>query len=239
MPRKGPQRSEKQQEQTKTISTIRHRSQDELKSIAAATGLSTSKADAQRLNRKLARLEKDVSNSTRREERLREKLAKKSDEAAALARAHQKNETVLQEIEARHSDEFTKSNEKLWGLQKTIRRLKAYIGGETKRVERAVHKAIKQVTGDVGSLNARCVKTPQGVVEDWVRDLICILVGKYGTPASRVYDLVCSVAEAFGIKIVGKWSARTAGRAVDEGGVAAEEMIVHSIRNCMGMLADG
>ena len=88
----------------------------------------------------------------------------------------------------------------------------------------------------VGSPNTRCVKTSEGVVEDWVRDLICVLVGKHGAPASRVYDLVRSVAEALGIEIVGKWSARTAGRAVGEGGIAAEQMIVSSVRDCMGML---
>ena len=236
MPRKGRLRSEKQQKQTKFISTVRHRSQDELKSITAAGGLPTSKANVQRLNREITQLKKGISNSTRREQRLREKLAKKSEEATTLRRTHQQNETALHKIEARYSDELSKSNEKVQGLQKTVKRLSAYVKGETKRSERAVQRAIKQVTSGVGSLNVRHVKTPQGVVEDWVRDLICVLVGKHGTPASRVYSLVCSVAEALGIKIVGKWSERTAGRAVDEGGLAAEQMIVHSIRSCMGML---
>jgi len=234
MPRKGPLRSEKQQKQTKFISTVRHRSQDELKSITAAGGLPTSKANVQRLNREITQLKKTISNSNRREQRLREKLAKKSEEATTLERTHQQNETALHKIEARYSDELCKSNEKVRGLQKTVKRLSAYTKGETKRSERAVQKAIKQVTSGVGSLNVRHVKTPQGVVEDWVRDLICVLVGKHGTPVSRVYRLVCSVAEALGVKIVGKWSDRTAGRVVDEGGIAAEQMIIHSIQSCMG-----
>ena len=236
MPRRAPRRSEKQQEHTGFISTVRHRSQDELKTIAAEAGLPTSKADVQRLNRQITRLKKDISNSTRREQRLKEKLVKKSEEASTLAHAHQENETALQAIKARYSDELDRSSEKVRGLQKTVKRLRAYVGGETKRIERAVQKAIKQVTRGVRSINARHIKTPQGVVEDWVRDLICVLVGKHGTPASRVYDLVASVAEALGIEIVGKWSPRTAGRVVDEGGLAAEQMIIHSIWNSMGAL---
>jgi len=237
MPRKGPRRSKEQREHTRFISTVRHRSQEELKSIAADTGLPASKTDVQRLSQQITRLKKDVSNSTRREQRLKEKLAKKSEEVSTLARAHQENETAMQDIKAHYADKLDKSSEKVQGLQKTVKRLRAYIRGETKRIERTVQKAIKQVTRDVRSINARHVKTPQGVVEDWVRNLICVLVGKYGTPASRVYDLVYSVAEALGIKIVGKWSPRTAGRVVDEGGLAAEQMIIHSIWSCMGMSA--
>ncbi|KAF9642623.1 hypothetical protein BDM02DRAFT_3192930 [Thelephora ganbajun] len=238
MPHKGPPCSEKQQKQTKFISTVRHHSQDELRSITAvATGPPTSKADMQRLNRQITRLEKDISNSARREQRLREKLAKKSEEAATLAHTHQKNGATLQETEARYSDVLSKSNEKVQGLQKTVKRLMAYVGGETKRTEQAVQKAVKQVIQGARSLNACHIKMPQGVVEDWVQDLICILVGKHGTPASQVYDLVHSVAEALGIDIVGKWSPRTAGWVVDEGGLAAEQMIIHSIHSCMGILA--
>lgn len=236
MPRRGPLRSEKQQQQTRFISTVHHRSQDELRSITAdATGLPASKTDVQRLSRQVDRLKKDIYNSTRREQRLREKLANRSEEETALARTYQKDEPTLQEIESHHADELEKSNEKVQGLQKTVKRLRAYVRGDTKRIQRAVQKAIKKVTLGVGSLNARHVKTPDGVVEDWVRNLICVLVGKYGTPASRVYELVRSVAEALGIEIVGKWSPRTSGRAVDEGGLAAEEMIIQSVRNCMGM----
>ena len=238
MPRKGPSRSKKQQRQSKFISTVRHRSRDELESgAAAAPDPPTSKADVQRLSREVVRLKKDIHNCARREQRLRERLMKKSDDETTLACAHKKTETTLQETEARHMEEVTKSNEKIQGLQKMVKRLRAHVGGDPKRIERAVQKGIKRATcGTSGPPNSRRVKTPAGVVEDWARDLICVLVGKHGTPASRAYDLVCSVADALGIKIIGRWSARTAGRAVDEGGLAAEQMIVDSVQNCMGML---
>jgi len=237
MPRIGPLRSERQKTQTKLLSKVHRRLRDELGSItSAATGLPTSKASIQRLNREVAQLKKEVYNSARREERLRDKLARTSEEATTLALAHEQNETALHDIETQYLNELNKSNKKVRGLQKTVKRLGAYVMGETKRIKREVQKAVKRVTRGAGSLNVRHVKTPHGVVEDWVRDLICVLVGKHGTPASRVYELVHSVAEALGIEIVGKWSERTAGRAVDEGGLAAEEMIVRSIGSCMGML---
>ena len=221
------------------MSAGHRRSRDELEPIVAATttGLTTSKADVQRANRQIAQLKKDIYNSTRREQRLRVKLAKKSADETTLTRACRENETALQETEAHHTEELNKSNEKVQGLRKTVKRLKAHVGGDAKRINRAVGKAVKRATcGVSGSPNARHVKTVDGVVEDWARDLICVLVGTYGTPASRAYNLVRSVAEALEIKIIGTWSARTAGRAVDEGGLAAEQMIVHAIHKCMGTL---
>ena len=98
--------------------------------------------------------------------------------------------------------------------QKTVKQLQAHIKGDARRVEREVQKVIKRVTQGAGvsGVHGVNVKTPQGVVEDWVRDLICELVGKHGIPASRVYDVVSSVSEAFGVKLV------------------------HAIRSCMGMI---
>ena len=102
----------------------------------------------------------------------------------AVTRTHRDDETTSQEIKARYSGELTKSNEKVQGLQKSVKRLKAYVGGEAKRTEREVQKAIKQVIQGAGSLKPHRVKvkTPQGVVEDWVCDLICVMAGKHGTP---------------------------------------------------------
>lgn len=238
MPRKGPLRSKKQQSQTESLSTARHRLRDELVSIAAATpGLPTSKASIQRLNREIAQLKKNIYNGARREDRLREKLAKGSEDATTFALAQQQNEASLHEIETQYLGKLSQSNERVRRLQGTVKRLGAYVKGENKRIEREVQKAMKKATRGAGSLNFRHVKTPQGMVEDWVRDLICVLVGKHGVPASRVYGLVCSVAEALGTEIVGRWSERTASRVVDEGALAAEEMIVRSIGSCMGASA--
>jgi len=113
----------------------------------------------------------------------------KSEEAATLALAQRQTETTLREIETRYLGELDKSNEKVHGLYKTVKRLGAYIKGATKRIKREAQKAVKRVTRGHGSLNVHHVKTRHGVVEDWIRDLICVLIGKYGTPASRVYEL--------------------------------------------------
>ena len=171
---------------------------------------------------------------------MRKELARKLEDEMTLTQTHQRNETKLQETEVRHVRELAKSNEKIQGLQKTVKQLRAHIKGDARRVEREVQKVIKRVTQGAGvsGVHRVNVKTPQGVVEDWVRDLICELVGEHGIPASRVDDVVSSVSEAFGVKLDGKWSTRTSGRAVDEGGIAAEEMIIHAIRSCMGMLSD-
>jgi len=62
------------------MSTVRHRSRDE--AIPAATELPTPWTNIQKLNRRITRFKKDIVNAARREQRLRGKLAKKSEEAA-------------------------------------------------------------------------------------------------------------------------------------------------------------
>ena len=118
-----------------------------------------------------------------------------------LTQTHQRNEAKLQKTEVRHARDLMKSNEKIQRLQKTVKRLQAHVKGDARRTEREVQRVIKRVTRGAGVLGVRCVniKTPQGVVEDWVRDLICELVGKHGIPVSRVYNVVSSVSEAFGV----------------------------------------
>ena len=136
MPRKAPLRSEKQQQQTKSISMIRHHSRDELESVVAAdAGLPTSNSDTQRLNRQVTRLKEDIYNSTRREQRLREKLANKSEAEMTLAFAHQESEITSQETKAHHTNELHRLNERIQRLHKAVKRLRAYVGGDARRIE--------------------------------------------------------------------------------------------------------
>lgn len=126
MPRNGKtkRRSEKQQKQAKSVTAVRHRLQDEDKSnIAAATGHSTSRENKRRLDQEseIARLKKVLRNSAKREQRLREKLAKKSQEITTPARTRQQTEGVSHEIEVRDSDELSESNEKAQEPQKTVK----------------------------------------------------------------------------------------------------------------------
>jgi len=116
-------RSEKQKNHVKFMSTVRHRSRDE--AIPAATELPTPRANILRLNRRIIRLKKDIVNAARREQRLREKLAKKSEEATTLTPANRRDETALHEIGA----ELSRSNEEVREIQKTVERLRAEIKG--------------------------------------------------------------------------------------------------------------
>ena len=68
-------------------SVTRHRPRDY--NTPTATEFPTSRANIQRLNRRITRLKKDVVNVTKRGQRLREKLAKKSEEATTLTPASQ------------------------------------------------------------------------------------------------------------------------------------------------------
>ena len=113
MPRKCRRRSEKQQQQqTKFISTVRHRSQDD-----PDEGHPNSKAELMRLKRLVSRFQQDVYNRDRREQRLRDKLARELGKDEVIAQIHQEHEAELQRVEAHHADDRDTSN-------KTINRLR-------------------------------------------------------------------------------------------------------------------
>ena len=67
----------------------------------------------QKLKRGIARLKKDLANGIKREKRLRKKLAKRSEWETAPAHSDEESETMLEEVEVLHSDEFNESNGEL------------------------------------------------------------------------------------------------------------------------------
>lgn len=140
MPRKGRRRSEKQQQQqTKFISTVRHRSQDD-----PDEGHPNSKAELMRLKRLVARFQQDGYNRDRREQRLRDKLARELGKDEVIAQIHQEYEAELQRVEAHRADDRDMSNKTINRLQKRVKRLQAQVDVDSKRIEGAVQKALKQ-----------------------------------------------------------------------------------------------
>ena len=65
------------------------------------------------------------------------------------------------------------------------------------------------------------------------REMVHELV-KYGVPADCVKDLIHACCDAFGIKVPRGIAARSVGRIMQEGGVAAQIQLGHEIVNAKG-----
>jgi len=118
-------------------------------------------------------------------------------------------------------------------LKKNLARLNARNRREPSRIEHAVQKALKRNKDPDAALpTIRCVKDKQGIVQDWARNAIVTLVNE-GVPISKTWSVTKANADAMGVTIVGKWSVRTSGRVVREGGFAAGLMIVEYVLSCI------
>ena len=73
-------------------------------------------------------------------------------------------------------------------------------------------------------------------MKDWARNAMVMLVNE-GITISKTWPVVAANAKALGVTLVGKWSTRTSGRVVREGGVAAALMIVEYVLTSIGSLS--
>lgn len=106
----GPTTLSEKKDQTKSLTSLPRRAQDEVSSV---TPTPSSTEEVQKLKRGIARLKKDLANGIKREKRLRKKLAKRSEGETAPAHSDEESETMLEEVEVLHSDEFNESNGEL------------------------------------------------------------------------------------------------------------------------------
>ena len=97
-----------------------------------------------RLKRLVARFQQDAYNRDRREQRLRDKLARELGKDEMIAQIHQEHEAEVQGVEAHHADDRGRSNKTINRLQKRVKRLQAQVDVDSKRIEGAVQKALKQ-----------------------------------------------------------------------------------------------
>lgn len=170
-------------------------------------------------------------NAARRERRLHEKL--KRTEEYSQSSFDEGVGAAFNVAGEQYAEEIEKLREKVKDLRKDLARHNAHDHREPSRIEHAIQKAL--VCG--GNPNTarqiiRYVKDKCGVVQDWARKAIITLVSK-GVPISQTWPITETSAKAFGVKIVGKWSARTSGRVVREGGIAAGLMITGYVLTCI------
>lgn len=173
-------------------------------------------------------------NSERREERAKERLGvlkekveelemaviTMSDEKDALGERVEELEGCAVELE-----------QKVKGL--TVR-FDSRVRREPGKIETAVKRALASVV--VAPQTTYMVKTPEGTIQNWARNVILHLVCASDVPAAKTWTAFSIVTQGLEIPVEGSWSARSAGRVVLEGALAAEEMIVEEFSNSLGML---
>jgi hypothetical protein len=157
----------------------------------------------------------------------------------------QRLQKKLQESQARiqESTEVVEERCKEWlegwrtekaGLKKRIARLDARDRRRSSRTHHAVQKALKRGRDPNATQPVvRYVKDKRGIVQDWARDAILMLVNE-GIPMSRTWAVTEANAKVLEVMIVGKWSPRTSRRVVREGCIASQLMIVEYVLTCIG-----
>jgi hypothetical protein len=234
MPLKGRQRSEKQKAHAATIHERRWlpKSQPEAEAISPKQRRLQYKAD------KKYRKEHEESkrlqyNSQRREKWLRKNLEDVEHKSEVLF--EEGVEEGVRVAGERYEGKVEDLRDRNRNLSKNLARLNARNRREPSRMEHAVQKALKHSRDPDANLPiVRYVKDRRGIVQDWARNAIVTLVNE-GVPISKTWSVTKLNADALGVTIVGKWSTRTSGRAVREGGIAAGLMITEYVLNCIGL----
>ena len=135
--------------------------------------------------REMEKRKKLEYNVRKREQRVQEKLNK--------SQAQMQEETEV--AEERYKGQLEEWKEERKGLKKDLARLNARNRREPLRIEHAVRNAIRHGSGPgTAQLVIRYVKGRRGVVQDWARDTILMLVNE-GIPMSRTW-VVMNVEQA-------------------------------------------
>ena len=194
-----------------------------------------------KLTREVTKEKRRRLNAERREERakgklgeLREKfceMEEKVDELeVAVVLKSDENETMhekVEELEGRNVE-----------LKQEVKHLTAKFDSRVRRepqkIETAVRRALSTVF--ITHQTAYAVKTTDGTIQNWARNVILHLICASDVPAAKTWTAFSAVVEGLGISVEGSWSARSAGRIVLEGALAAEEMIVEDFEKALGRL---
>ena len=165
-------------------------------------------------------------NAQRREQRAQEKVEKVELESRV------RTEEAVEAVEERYEEKLQELRRGEEDLKKNVARLNAHNHREPSRIQHAVEKATRSGDPDIALPIVRYVKDRRGIVQGWARNTIVTLVNE-GVPISRTWPVMKVNAVALDVEIVGKWSIRTSGRAVREGGIAAGLMIIEYVLSCI------
>lgn len=186
----------------------------------------------QKLTREVAEEKRSRLNGERREKRVKGKFGELKGEVQELEMAV---EITLDENEALQEklEELERKNTELKQEAKLLTaKFNSRVRREPQKIETAVQRALSSVF--VTQQTSYKVKTPDGVIQNWARGVILHLVCASGVPAVRTWATFSCITQGLGIPVEGSWSARSAGRIVLEGALAAEEMIVRDFANSLG-----
>jgi hypothetical protein len=70
-----------------------------------------------------------------------------------------------------------------------------------------------------------CVKTPDGIMQDWASNIILHLVCVSDVPAANTWAMFSTIIQSLRIEVEGSWIARSADRVVLKGPLTVEENI--------------
>ena len=118
-------------------------------------------------------------------------------------------------------------------LKEEVRHLAARYNSRVRREPQKIEAAVQQALSSafVTSQTVYKVKTSDGIIQDWARNVILRLVCESDVPAAKSWAAFSCVTTGLGIAVEGSWSPRSAGRVVLEGALAVEEMIVEEFVN--------
>ena len=226
MPLKGHQRSERQK--TQAVAMQKRRWLPKSHTIDPANRRLLSQARKKHL-REMGKVKKSEYNARRRERRTQEELG---ESQAQLQEA-------VEAVEVRYEGQLEELRGEKEVLKREVARLNAHVRREPSKIQHAVQKALgfgKESAAAQLESNVHYVKDKYRVVKDWARNAMVMLVNE-GIAISKTWPVVVANAKALGVTLVGKWSTRTSGRVVREGGVAAALMIVEYVLTSIGSLS--
>ena len=173
-------------------------------------------------------------NSERREKRAKEKLGELKGRVEELEMTVQ----VTSDEKEALREELEESARRNTELKQEVRRLTARFNSRVRRepqkVGTAVERALSSVFVDHQTVYK--VKTPDGIIQNWARSVILHLICVSDVPAAKTWIAFSCVVQGLGISVEGSWSARSAGRVVLEGAIAAEDMIVEDFAKALSRL---
>lgn len=206
-----------------------HPSPNEVEAVRSANPPSNTH-NQQKLTRELAEEKRGRLNSERREKRAKEKLRAVEELETVIQAMSDENNTLHEKVEesARQNAELKQE------VKRLTARFNARVRREPQKIETAVRRALSSVSATEQTVYR--VKTPDGIIQNWARSVILHLVCASDVPAAKTWAAFSCIVEGLRIPVEGSWSARSAGRIVLEGALAAEEMIVEEFANALGRM---
>ena len=203
-------------------------SQDKVEALWLANPSSNARSE-QKLVREVAKEKRNRLNSEKREKRVRERLSELKKKAKELEMVIEfaSNESAIVQ---KQLDEVAGQNSE---LKEEVRHLTARFNSrirqEPQKIEAAVQHVLPSTSTTLKTIHK--VKTPDGIIQDWARNIILHLICESDVPAAKTWVAFSCVMTGLGIPVEGSWSPRSAGRVVLEGALAVEEMIVEEFLN--------